>query len=225
MKWLDELPDDQQLTIIDLAVKKREAVNLESRQMSEHIALQRKERMIQSHKRKEVLRRKLELEKNQLSQIHLITSSEELHNAIEKIENESMTATKKKKEVKTLLSHQVKIRKKLLGQDIQIKFSHSGRQHPLSEIIQELSDYIDRHSQKLSPFVADPSTLVDQRISHKFEDEETNEVKWYTGTVLGYDCHVKTHEILYDGEQDHCFFDLTMDLINGDLKIITELIA
>ena len=141
VKWLDELPDDQQLTIIDLAVKKREAVNLESRQMSEHIALQRKERMIQSHKRKEVLRRKLELEKNQLSQIHLITSSEELHNAIEKIENESMTATKKKKEVKTLLSHQVKIRKKLLGQDIQIKFSHSGRQHPLSEIIQELSDH------------------------------------------------------------------------------------
>ena len=112
--------------------------------MSEHITLQRKERMIQSHKRKEVLRRKLELEKNQLSQIHLITSSEELHDAIEKIE--SMTATKKKKEVKTLLSHQVKIRKKLLGQDIQIKFSHSGRQHPLSEIIQELSDYIDRHS-------------------------------------------------------------------------------
>ena len=95
VKWLDELPDDQQLTIIDLAVKRREAVNLESRQMSEHIASQRKERMIQSHKRQEVLRRKLELEKNQLSQIHLITSSEELHDAIEKIENESMTATKK----------------------------------------------------------------------------------------------------------------------------------
>ena len=50
-------------------------------------------------------------------------------------------------------------------------------------------------------------------------------MKWYTGTVLEYDCHVKTHEILYDGEQDHCFFDLTMDLINGDLNIITELIA
>ena len=187
--------------------------------MSEPIASQRKERMIQSHKRQEVLRRKLELEKNQLSQLHPLKSF------MMPLKNESMTATKQKKEVKTLLSHQVKIRKKLLGQDIQIEFSHSRRQHPLSEIIRELSDYIDQHSQELSPFVADPSTLVDQHISHKFEDEETNEVKWYTGTVLGHDCHVKTHEILYDGERDHCFFDLTKDLINGDLKIITELIS
>lgn len=109
LKWLDELPDDQQLTIIDLAVKRREAVNLEIRQMSECIASQKKERMIQSHKRREVLRRKIELERDELSQIHLITSSEELHEAITEIENGTTTATKKKKELRTILNNQVKI--------------------------------------------------------------------------------------------------------------------
>ena len=37
IKWLDELPEDQQLTVIDLAVTKREAVNQETKLMSKQI--------------------------------------------------------------------------------------------------------------------------------------------------------------------------------------------
>ena len=61
LKWLNELSDHQQSSIIDLAVKRREAVNLESRQRSEQIASQRKERMIQNHKHQEVLKCKTKL--------------------------------------------------------------------------------------------------------------------------------------------------------------------
>ena len=100
VKWLDELPDDQQLTIINLAVKRREAVNLESRRMSEHIASQRKERMIQSHKCQEVLRRKLELEKINCLRFISLHPLKSFMMPLKKIKNESMTVTKKKKEVK-----------------------------------------------------------------------------------------------------------------------------
>ena len=117
LKWLNELPDHQQSGIIDLAVKRREAVNLESRQRSEQIASQRKERMIQNHKHQEVLKSKTKLEQDRLSQIHLITSSKELQEAIEVIENKETTTTLKKQEIRTLLSNQ---RKKLLKQNIDI---------------------------------------------------------------------------------------------------------
>ena len=112
-----------------------------------------------------------------------ITSSKELQEAIEVIQNKETTTTLKNQEIRTLLSNQIKIRKKLLKQNIDIKFSHSRRQRALSEIILELSDYIDQHFHELPIFLSDPSRLVGHRISHKFETEESNEVKWYTGNM------------------------------------------
>lgn len=36
---------------------------------------------------------------------------------------------------------------------------------------------------------------------------------WY------YDAVSKTHELVYQGEEEHCYFDLTLDLLSGDLKV------
>lgn len=187
--------------------------------MSEQIDSERRERMVQNHKRKEALKRKKEIEKDKLSQIHLITSTEELLQLVDEIEKKSTSATKKKQELRMLLNNQVKLRQKILGQDIHIKFSHSGKQRPLPEITDELSHFIDQHSHELSSFISNPSTLVGRQISHKFELEETNEMKWYTGSVVDYDYDTKTHKVLYDGEENYYYFDLTMDIINGDLII------
>ena len=41
----------------------------------------------------------------------------------------------------------------------------------------------------------------------------------YTGSVVDYDYDTKTHKVLYDGEENYYYFDLTMDIINGDLII------
>lgn len=216
IQWLDELPYDQQSAIIDLAVKKRETVNAETQERSKSIESQRKERMVQHHNQQEIRRKKLELEKSHLRQVQVFLSSEQLHEAIKKIaDNESMTSAAKKKEIKILLSSQVKVRKKLLGQNITIKFSQSGRPRPLSEISQELSHFIDESF--ISTIIADPSLLVGHRIDHKFQENETE--KWYSGSVVDYDLGSKVHEVVYDGEQDHCFYDLKIDLLNGDLKI------
>ena len=220
LKWFDDLPDNQQLSIIDLAIEKREAVKLDSKQRSEQIMSQRKEKMIKNHQRQEEIKRKMKIEQNKLSQIHLITSSKELQEAVKVIESREITATKKKQEMRSLLSNQIKIRKKLLKQDIDIKFSNSRRERPLSEVILELSCYIDEHIDDLPPFLSDPYMLVGRRISHKFETEEGTEVQWYNGIVLDYDTCSKTHTVVYDGEEDQYCFDLTMDIVNGDLTVV-----
>ena len=96
------------------------------------------------------------------------------------------------------------------------------KQRPLSEIIKELSDYIDQSSSECPEFIRDPSALVGRCITHKFETDDTGEIKWYSGTVLHYDMATKTHEIMYEGEEEYCYFDLTLDILNGDLKVLGE---
>ena len=32
-------------------------------------------------------------------------------------------------------------------------------------------------------------------------------MKWYSGTVIGYNAATKMHEISYEGEDEHCHFD------------------
>ena len=220
LKWFDDLPHNQQLSIIDLAIEKREAVKLDSKQRSEQIMSQRKEKMIKNHQRQEEIKRKMKIEQNKLSQIHLITSSKELQEAVKVIESREITATKKKQEMRSLLSNQIKMRKKMLKQDIDIKFSNSRRERPLSEVIIELSCYIDEHIDDLPPFLSDPYMLVGRRIRHKFETEEGTEVQLYNGIVLDYDTCSKTHTVVYDGEEDQYCFDLTIDIVNGDLTVV-----
>ena len=72
--------------------------------MSEQIDSERRERMVQNHKRQEALKRKKEIEKDKLSQIHLITSTEELLQLVDEIEKKSTSATKKKQELRMLLT-------------------------------------------------------------------------------------------------------------------------
>ena len=67
----------------------------------------------------------------------------------------------------------------------------------------------------------DPSSLVRRHISHKFELEDTNDIKRYNGMVVDYDTYTKVHEVLYDEEEESCFFGLILDLLNGDLKVLT----
>ena len=84
----------------------------------------------------------------------------------------------------------MKIRKKVLGQNIHINLR---KLRPVNEIVKELSEHIERNS---TEFFQDPASLIGRHISHKFETEETREVKWYHGTVVGYDMVAKTHEII-----------------------------
>ena len=100
--------------------------------------------MINSHLHHEAMKKKGQLERDQLSQLHLVTTSRELHEILSDIESKSANTTQKKVEKRSFLSGQVKLRKKLLGKSIHISFSCSGRQQPLCKVAQELGDYIDQ---------------------------------------------------------------------------------
>ena len=91
----------------------------------------------------------------------------------------------------------------------------------MKDIITELTQYIDENSLQYSAFIKKPSSLVGKQISHKFELSDSHQsIEWYNGLILGYDEVRKVHIVMYDDEEEaHCYFDLTLDLLNGDLKV------
>ena len=114
------------------------------------------------------------------------------------------------------------IRKKLLKEKILITFSQSRKQRPINDLVKELAEHIAANSlpPEYSALISNPFLLVGKSISHKFELEETCEEKWYRGVILGYDLVTKLYEIAYDEEDESCHFDLTQDLIMGNLQIM-----
>ena len=69
-----------------------------------------------------------------------------------------------------------------------------------------------------STSVDDPASLVGRRICHKFTVDGEDE--WYNGYVISYNALTHLHEIMYDGEEEQCYFNLLEDISQGDLSII-----
>ena len=169
--------------------------------------------------------KKLDQEKLKLSQTHLITSPKELQDELLSIDKKSVSTTKKKALKIDLLRNQVQIRKKVLGQSVRITFTANRKQRPVAAIAKEQGSFIGETSPCLpseyASFIMDPTTLVSKRIKHKFQDKD-NSYRWYLGTVIAYQPTDKTHCILYDGEEEACYFDLTVDFLTGDLILIDK---
>ena len=115
MQWLHTLPDEQQVQVIDLAVEMRQGVWKQIKDEEEQRARERRQNMVQVHTRREALKRKAQQERNELSQLHLITTSEELCQATVEMDTKNNSAAKKTSLKHTLVSAQVKIRKKYWG--------------------------------------------------------------------------------------------------------------
>ena len=90
----------------------------------------------------------------------------------------------------------------------------------MSEVTKELSDFIDAHTSKCSSFIKEPTGLIGTHIQHRFEIDDEGSVKWYCGKIVAFDASTNSHEVQYEGEEEHCFFDLTVDLVNGDIKVL-----
>ena len=218
MKWLYNLPEGEQ-EVIDLAVTRRKAVQKDCQDEAERRTESRRENMMQAHTRREALKKKAQKEKDSLSQLHLITTTTELQEALAVIDKKRSSSSKKTAEKRSLIQEQVKIRRKVLGQNIRIVFTHSRWQQPVTELLKELSAFIEHNSMEHTKLLQDPSTLIEKTVSHKFRMEDTSEEKWYNDKVIGYDPVTKTHEIHYEGEDEPCHFDIILDLLCGDLKV------
>ena len=46
-----------------------------------------------------------------------------------------------------------------------------------------------------------------------------NGEEWFPGIVVCYNAVTKLHEIAYDGEEEHCFFNLLEDISLNDVII------
>ena len=182
--------------------------------------------MEQSDQRRPAMREKAAKEKKYLSHQHLIKTVSELKEALKEIDMcMNTTASKRKKEKYALLRMQINIRKKVLKQNIKIALSHYGKQRPLADITQNLIDFIKEHPSPPVDIkepeleISDPFSLIGKSVLHRFT-LDSGEDQWFKGIVLSYDSNTKTHELVYEGETEHCHFNLYQDISDGDFKII-----
>ena len=111
-----------------------------------------------------------------------------------------------------LLKTQVRIRRKVLGQKIPIAFTEKRKQRSINVISKELCEFVDENP--LPEHIRNPTSLVGKII------EETGGSTWYFGTVIDYSEQEKTHCLKYEEDSEHYQFDLTIDLILGDLILL-----
>ena len=57
-------------------------------------------------------------------------------------------------------------------------------------------------------------------VLHKFE--VNNEEKWFSGFVVSFNVCTNLHEIVYDEDSEHYFFNLVDDVSQGDLIVIRD---
>uniref|UniRef100_A0A1X7VM36 Uncharacterized protein n=1 Tax=Amphimedon queenslandica TaxID=400682 RepID=A0A1X7VM36_AMPQE len=111
IKWLDALPEQEQDKVLDLAMEHRVTVAKERKKEKEECSERRREQIRKDHNRKVALLRKAQDEKDKLSNLHLITTSQELYQFIEFIDKEDCLHKKKAKKC-ALLREQISIRNK-----------------------------------------------------------------------------------------------------------------
>ena len=133
-KWLHTLPNDQQHAIVDLARKNRQQVKEDYQRTEDEQHKFRQEKM---KNQRDALQKRADEERERLSKIHVITSVEELKSMLLEIEEESISTAKKSQKKHALVKEQIKIRKKVNQEKINIPFTTKGKQRPLSDFIRD----------------------------------------------------------------------------------------
>lgn len=201
---------------MSLAIEERKSVARKLKAGDQERAAKRQQAMMKAHNQREALKGKKQAEKEKLSEQHLITGVDKLTAVMSEIEDQDCTAASKKSRKLAVIRTQVNIRKKILKQSINIVLTHARKQRPVPELVEELSAFIQEHGPH-SELLRKAQSMVGCRIKHRFKTDDGT--KWFTGTVVGYDSTTYSHEILYDEEEEPCFFDLAIDIANGDIFV------
>ena len=87
---------------------------------------------------------------------------------------------------------------KVLGQTVPIVFTSNQKQRPLTSIVTELRDFINKSTlpAECLAFVKEPIALVGRRIKQTlqtFQDQESGLSTWYCGRVIDYCISKKIH--------------------------------
>ena len=181
----------------------------------------RQEKMMKEKCRRSALMKRAVKEKEQLSKLHLITSSDEMKTVLSDIEGENTSCVKKAQKKRQIIKEQINIRKKVFNEKINVPFSKNGKQRPLTVIIKEFMEYLHSDSEaSASSCTFSSDSLVGRKVLHKFEVD--GEEQWFSGVVISYNAITKLHKIAYDDEKEHCFFNLLEDISQGDLIVTND---
>ena len=216
LSWLDQLSNDGLDEVVMLAVGNNKEQKEQIKADEEKIRVQRRAHLTAvMEKRAKAIEKQRQLQA-ELENVTVFRSASELHEALDRV-----TESGKKKTTLKIIREQIRARKVLFNEN-KIYFTRGGKQRPLNQIIKEFEEYLNQNQNPTTHLViTDPSFLVGKQVSHKFiTDEERKEV-WYTGEVIDYDSKEKVHVIKYDGEDQLCYFDLSVDIIEGDLVILS----
>ena len=207
MKWYAGLSQDEQEHIGRLAVRERSNVVKQYKDEQALLAESRRERMLKDKRERDMKEKKAAVEREKLSNVHLISSVHELEQTLSNIDEEAITARAKAAKKRGIIKEQVDLRKKCLQQKVHIPLSHKGKQRPLSVLVDELREVISTSTlssiDTLPPEVTDPYFLVGRPIMHRFVCD--GELKWFSGHVLSYNCSSNVHEVVYEGEDEPFF--------------------
>lgn len=224
MQWLNTLPSDRQHDIVELARKNRIQVKKDYNSAEEDRRKFRQEKMIREKNRRDALQKRADEEKDKLSKVYLIASMDELKCALSEIDQENISTVKKGQKKRALLREQINVRKKVFKEVVNIPFTAKRKQRPLSDIIREFSTLLECEGSAdglvNSTHSYTSESLVGRKVLHRFKVD--SEERWFSGFIVSYNHRARLHEIIYDGEEEHCFFNLLEDLSKGDLVVQTD---
>ena len=84
----------------------------------------------------------------------------------------------------------------------------------------ELCDHMEKSPLPMAceSFIRNPTSLIGRQVKQRFLEDGNS--TWYSGTVKDYSPQAKTHCIVYEGDCEEYYFDLTLDFLLGDLLIV-----
>ena len=218
MAWLETVDKHK---VIDLAVSERRAARKRNQEIEKEVQYKRIKRHkndLEKAKQKEI-RAKSTIEK--FESIPLIKSEQELEKAIQDIEekrlNNRQCQLEKMTLIKNLLRQHATIRKQKV-----VPFSVNRKPKTFYQL---KADYISlfnnqEHIPAKKPrldFTNNPELMVGNCIKQKFIEDGCEQ--WYEGYVHAYDPKCGLHEVVYNGESKHYFYNLLEDLEDNSLII------
>ena len=220
LPWLDIQATEEQHKVIEMATKQRETVKNESKKHIASIKDQRQQSMMKTISKQKNKEMRLEHLKRELSSVLIVIDKDHLDSILKEIDDDKhMSGSQKVDKKRELLKMQLKIRKTMLGQNVKMYFTKSGKTVPLLQLISEFKDILESNPLPSSFSTHATPQLVGKKISHRFYNKKKKEYIWYSGLVMNYDDERNEYEVAYADEEQHSFFNILIDYATGDLKI------
>ena len=218
LPWLDIQATEEQHKVIEMATKHRETVKNESKKHMASIKDQRQQSMMKTITKQKDREMRLEHLKCELSSVLIVIDKDHLDSILKEIDDDKhMDGSQKVDKKRELLKMQLKIRKTMLGQNVKMYFTKSGKTVPLLQLISEFKDILESNPLPSSFSTHATPQLVGKKISHRFYDKK-KEYKCYSGLVMNYDDKMNEYEVAYANEEQHSLYNILIDHATEDLK-------